>query len=779
MLAARAERMPVLVVVDDLQWVDQPSAEVLVFVARRLRAERVAMIVGCRTPVPGSAVGGLLAGLHGMEVANLDVATAHGLLGEQGVARHVTERLFELTGGNPLALLEVAGQLDRGQRKGSSRLPDQLPSTSPEEAYRRTFASFAASPRAAVRLAALAGRAPREVVTRALKKSGLALEDLTPLERSGLGRLGCEGMSWRHPLVRNAAAQGLTTEVRFLHQSLAAAWEGLPGSTAARAWHMARGAAGPDQQAADALAYAAELSEQRGALLEAADAYERAAELAGNRHRRVSWHEAAAHCAFRAGATERAQRLHKLAADTFPPQSAAVLQERGRIAHCLAAPLEAYGLFLAANRVATTSQQRVWTAAESVFSAMYAKRPDLALEAAALAREEHEPDDPVQAFLARHAAGAARALAGDRSGAADLLEPAVRDMLAGGLLEREPALTLWAVNADLFSGRVYPPHREVLAAVDEMRARGELIWTPRVIRLIGIRYEACGHWSEAVAAHEEALELSRAAGQRSQEAEALFVLAWIESVRGQQEECMRHIDEAARIVKGLDIPWLRDNAPRCEGLLHLGLGNFDKAASILSTAFESNRSVRPDLVEALLASGRRPEAEDVGNGSASEDFSQRWAMVYLDKDEESGARRALAMLGEASTAFEAARLRLLAGERLRRAGRRRGAREQLRQAETVFASLGARGWITRVNDELRASGATLRRNTDDEQLTPAELRIATLVAQGRSNKEVASILFLSPKTIEFHLGRIYRKLNVANRTALAAALARSQSAAGR
>jgi DNA-binding CsgD family transcriptional regulator len=154
-------------------------------------------------------------------------------------------------------------------------------------------------------------------------------------------------------------------------------------------------------------------------------------------------------------------------------------------------------------------------------------------------------------------------------------------------------------------------------------------------------------------------------------------------------------------------------------------------------------------------------------------------MAYLDKDEESGARRALAMLGEASTAFEAARLRLLAGERLRRAGRRRGAREQLRQAETVFASLGARGWITRVNDELRASGATLRRNTDDEQLTPAELRIATLVAQGRSNKEVASILFLSPKTIEFHLGRIYRKLDVANRTALAAALARSQSAAGR
>jgi len=274
LLAARAERVPVVVLVDDLQWVDRPSAEALVFAARRLRAERVAIVVSARAPTADSDVPSdeLLRALDRMEIDALDPAAAHRLLREHGVARRVTERLLELTGGNPLALLEVTAQLNPRQRSGNSPLPDQLPSSRPERGYERTLSSFDANPRAAVRLAALAGRAPREVVARALGNVGLRLEDLTPLEASGLGRLGPEGMTWRHPLVRNAAAQGTTAELRSLHRSLAAAWAGRPESTAARAWHLARGATEPDETAADALAVAAGLNEQRGAILYAADA---------------------------------------------------------------------------------------------------------------------------------------------------------------------------------------------------------------------------------------------------------------------------------------------------------------------------------------------------------------------------------------------------------------------------------------------------------------------------------------------------------------------------
>ncbi len=273
----------------------------------------------------------------------------------------------------------------------------------------------------------------------------------------------------------------------------------------------------------------------------------------------------------------------------------------------------------------------------------------------------------------------------------------------------------------------------------------------------------------AHAACEEATDLARLAGQRTQVAEGLLLQANIEAARGLTEPCLTHTAEAQAIVADLEVRWLADDIWMTRGLLHLTLGDPAAAAECFGRCATKGDDVTAGLVESLLGAGRRGDAVDVLARLDDPQAVGSVARCLVDSDEEAAGR-----LGEHAEAademFHAARLRLEAGAILRRTGARSEARRQLRRAEEVFMTLGTPHWLERAQSELRASGATLRRGPEGQELTAGELRVARLVAQGRTNKDVAAALFLSAKTVEFHLGRAFRKLGVANRTALAARL---------
>jgi DNA-binding CsgD family transcriptional regulator len=417
------------------------------------------------------------------------------------------------------------------------------------------------------------------------------------------------------------------------------------------------------------------------------------------------------------------------------------------------------------------ARRAVSAAAEAVHAAMYARRPDLARAAAEVAVSAHDPHEPTERFLAHHAEGVAASLADEPRLAHDAMKAATDLLLRRRLLDTHPDLLLWAVNADLFLDAIPPPlHPSVLATLERVRESGELVWSPRVVRLVGVRDLARGAWGAGYAAAEDATELSRLAGQRTQVAEGLLLQAFVEAARGQEGPCLAHSREAGAIVADLEVRWLSDLVWGNQGLLHLTLGRPEEAAQCYARCPEGTEGVVRGLVESLVGAGRHTEASEVLTRAGDTVSSGSVAGCLLLGDEPA-ARRLAQHADAAESTFEAARLRLTAGSILRRCGARADARLLLRTAEATFTGLGAQPWAERARGELAASGATLRRGPEGQDLSAGELRVAGLVAEGRSNKEVAAALFLSPKTVEFHLGRAFRKLGVSNRTALAARLA--------
>lgn len=268
---------------------------------------------------------------------------------------------------------------------------------------------------------------------------------------------------------------------------------------------------------------------------------------------------------------------------------------------------------------------------------------------------------------------------------------------------------------------------------------------------------------------EEAVDLSRSAEQPTQLLEALSALAMLEAMRGEEQSCLAHVRELRELTPLVDVPFLMSASWHAEGMLHLALGDAAAAAAALLPALGVPAGVNwqaeaaADLVEALVLAGRLDQARV----AAAQIPSLRAAALVAVHDDE--AVELLAQAADlARDPWERARCRLLAGERLRRAGQRRQAREHLRAAAESFRRAGATPWQRRASDGLRSSGEVLSTGyADTTALTGAELRVASLVVEGRSTREVAALLFLSPKTVEFHLGRIYRKLGVRDRTGLA------------
>jgi DNA-binding CsgD family transcriptional regulator len=331
---------------------------------------------------------------------------------------------------------------------------------------------------------------------------------------------------------------------------------------------------------------------------------------------------------------------------------------------------------------------------------------------------------------------------------------------------------------------------DIYAAIAQLRLRGELAMLPKIVKLRARADANAGHWDAAWLGYAEAVELARITGQTSMHGDALSGLAEIAAYRGQEDLCHLYAGQAQVIAAERSLGWNASHRNFEAATLALSVGRFAEAVDLLGVLADRHlahgrtrlgAAYLPDLVEALIRVGR-PEDAAARAGTycramatetnpAEDALSCRLRALVAERDEDATSmfEAAIAAHRKAAGTFALARTQLLFGERLRRAGHRRGAREQLRAAARTFAEYRASPWRERAEAELAATGLARRpmRAAVSEELTPQELRVALLVADGLTNREAAEQMYLSVKTIEFHLGRVYQKYGVRSRMQLA------------
>jgi DNA-binding CsgD family transcriptional regulator len=786
LLTTAAESRPLLVLVDDLHWLDPASQEALIFALRRLGDDAIACVMTLRAgmPVPTGLPCGDLAGL-GREPAEQLVEAITGIRPARAVAR----RLHAETGGNPLALAEVAAALTAEQLGGAEMPEGPL---EPGAAIRLRFAARldGLSPPAGTALvvAAAAGRCPAaEVTAAAVRLGGGGSEAIGEAEAAGLVRITAEGVAFSHPLLRSVAYHSADpARRRAAHRALAVVLAGRDGERAA--WHLAAAATGPDEAAAAALGAAASLAAAKGAPLVAAAAWERAAELSGAAEGRSARLVEAAEAALRGGDLDRVRRLTETAPSAEQPLGRGrMLAVRGRLDALAGRMAAAQRLLQDAADLAGAGDPRlaVELLDESISAALEAGLYDEASQAAERMAGLAERSDETARFLADLAYGGLAWQRGEPEHGIRLIRRAVSRLEGNPALAASPGRQLDLASAWCDMGhpdRAWPCSNRALELARSEGAAGRL---PDALAYAAFLDGEGGRWSQALAHGSQALDLALATGQTAVACSALVTMAGVEAAQGRDEDCLRHARHADQLTSELGLRLLQLLARRSLALLEFGRGRLEEAI----TRYEEVRRLAtgggiahpyyspiPDLIEAYAQVG------DLGQARAL--LPEFLAQVPGDANPQSAARvarcrgivagdfdahflKAIRLHEQGDVVFQHARTLLCYGERLRRAHRRRDARIQLRAAAEIFSRLDARPWADRARAELRASGETIASaGHGGEQLTPQELQIALLVTQGRTNAEVGRAVFLSTRTVEFHLSRAYRKLGVASRTEL-------------
>ena len=791
LLAAAAEAAPLLVVLDDAQWLDRSSQDALVFASRRLEADRVALVCAARE---GEERTFEASGIESLQLTGLTADAAASLLladGRAALSADVARRLCEATAGNPLALIELPGLLSDEQRAGTEPLSQPLPAgASIERAFARRADALPEPARKALLVAAVSTSSDAETVLAGLVALGLRAGALEPVEDAGLLRLAGGRLAFRHPLVRSAVYHAATpSDRRAAHRALADALAGSPHAEA-RAWHLAGAALGQDEEAATALEQVAEHARLRSGYAAAAAALERAARLSADPAAGVVRLAAAADAAWRAGRTETATELvaETLARAPEDRLRAETLRLRGTIAYFGGDGETAAKAFLEAVALLerTDPGAAVAAAADAAGALVRVRRPADALATArrarALAPEDGgEPDAEATAAL-----GYALCFAGRYGEAAPHLLRAVELRDAGPPIPRP--LQVGRLSAALgWLGRHEQAHAHLAEVVARARAAGAVGALPHLLASAAWQALHASRWNEAQADAGEAVKLAEQLDQPVTATQALGVLAWLHALRGDEAECRSYAAETERRAGERGFRLYALLASQCVALLDIGAGRVDGAVGRLEQlarhADERGLHVpgvspQLELAEAYVRAGRVVDAaailEAYGRSEPSAAplpaaLAERCRGLVAEPGG-FGARfdAALALHERVESPFALARTRLCYGERLRRAGRRVEAREQLRPALEAFERFGAVPWAERARAELRSSGETLRRRApfEGEQLTPQETQIALQVAEGKANKEVGAALFLSHKTVEFHLSRIYRKLDLNSRAEL-------------
>lgn len=787
LLAAYAEQDPVVVLVDDAQWLDSASAQALLFAFRRLLADPIAVLLAVREGEPSLLDG---ADLPTLRVGGLTSDDAAMLV--PGLAPEVAERLYAVTAGNPLALLELAPDADE-----LALAPEGAPalvSAKLSRAFLRRVGELDERARRALVLAATSDSGDLTILKRAADRLGIDFSALASAESVGLITLRAGVAEFRHPLARSAIYTGAPPALRReAHRALAAA---LPDRDVdRRAWHLAVAAVGADDSASAALEQAGARSRARSAYATAAAAFERGGRLASDIERRARLLSQAADAAWLAGLADRAVALLDEARSSTSDGGKLVEidQLAGHIATRRGPVMRGHAVLTSAAEHADP-ERAVAMLAEAASACFYAGNPTEMLSVAERAQSTLPKNPSIRArFLASIALGMARIVGGDAAAGSEAIHEAIGLAEHSSGLDEDLRLLPWLAVAPIFlresgAGRALLDHALVSA-----RARAAVGALPFVLNLIARDQATTDRWAVAEATYREAIDLARESGQQTDLVFGLAGLAWLQARRGREQDCRACAAEALKLCAQLGTRLHEIWATAALGELELGLGDaahaaerFEHQEDLLRELAITDADLSPaaELVDAYVRLGRHAEAERIATQfmATATAKGQPWSLAralrcggLIADDDDLAAKFEQALHHHSRTpdVFEAARTQLAYGERLRRARNRVRAREQLRAALDAFERLDARPWADRARTELAATGERLRRRdpTTVDELTPQELQIALLLASGKTTREAAAALFLSPKTIEYHLRHVYQKLGIHSREELAQALA--------
>ncbi|MHA6622592.1 helix-turn-helix transcriptional regulator [Pseudonocardia sp. DLS-67] len=784
LLADAARERPLVCLIDDAQWLDRVSAQVLAFAARRLVAESVAIVFGA--PVPGEPVE--LAGLPELEVGGLADEDARALLESKlggPIDERVRDRIIAETAGNPLALLELPRGLTPAALAAGfgpvagAPLPQQI-----EESFRRRLAPLDADTRHLLLIAAAEPMGDPALVWRAAEQLGIGVAAAAPAAAADLLQIGTR-IRFRHPLVRSAICRAASGEDRrTAHRALARATDPEIDPDR-RAWHAAQAACGPDEAIAADLERSAGRAQARGGMAAAAALLERAAHLTPEPVRRAERMIVAAEATHHAGASDAAlgilplvevgplDKLQRARADLLRAQIA-LSTNRGRTAP---------PLLLEAARQLEPLDARLAreTYLDALLAAMFAGSlattgvREIA-EAARLAPAP--PDEPGAADLLLD--GLAMRFTDGYAAAVPPLRRAMQAFrdphLSPGALRR-----LWL--ARITAGNLWDEETlETAQHVRLAREAGALDTLPLALTVRIGAHTLVGELDRAEAVLDQLDAATEATGNPVPPYGALVLAAW----RGRRPEATALIEtatgEALRRGEGFGLVL----AGWAEAMLANSLGRYEDALAAARKAGEHPpvMGVEPwgALVEHVEAAARSGQLADAADALARLSETTRatgtdWglgieartrAQLLDGRAAEDAYREAIDRLGRTRLRGELARAHLVHGEWLRRERRRLDARDELRTAHEMFGAMGMQAWSRRAAGELAATGETARKRPAETstELTPQEAQVVRLVREGLSNAEIAGRLFISPRTVEWHVSRIFSKLGISSRREL-------------
>jgi DNA-binding CsgD family transcriptional regulator/tetratricopeptide (TPR) repeat protein len=789
LFAEIAEEQPLVCIIDDAQWLDRASAQILGFVARRLLAERIALVCATRSDLGDKA----LAGLPELSVDGLGDSDARALLLENvygPLDAAVCEQIVTESHGNPLALLELPRSWRAADLAGGFGLPDSQPVVSKiEQSYVRRLRVLPSETQLLLLAAAAEPLGDPLLLHRAAETLGVDMGAADPAVDAGLLRIGGR-VEFAHPLVRSAAYRSAATEDRHrVHRALADATDPETDPDR-RAWHRARATPGPGEEVATELERSAGRAGARGGVAASAAFLQRAVALTVDPARRAGRALAAAQASFQAGEFDAALGLLATAEayplDGFQSAQAALL--RGHIALASAYGNDAAPLLLQAARglepfdleLARRAYLTAWGAA---ITANHLGGAGVLLEICRAVRALPPlPAAPHPLDLVLE--GLALLTTDDRAAATPILQRAakavlqlpVEDMLRWGWLAPAASSAIWDSE-----GAIAIYERKV-QLVRDTGALGEL---PIHLHSLALERAWLGDFAGAGLLLAESDSVAAATGSQVPP----FAVLRLRALQGREAEATPLIEATIQLgtAGGQGIAVMV--AYWAAAVLNNGLARYEEAASaareVTANAIDPWESMwaLAELVEAAARVGDTELARDALNRlaettqPAGTEFAlgieaRSRALLSDGATAEELYRESIDRLSRTQLRPELARAHLLYGEWLRRGGRRFDAREQLRTAHDMFVAIGMEAFAERARRELIATGAKMRKRSDQtrDELTPQEEQIARLARVGLSNPEIGAQLFISARTVEWHLGKVFTKLRISSRRELRAAL---------